>query len=233
MWCSGVTAPRLMWPFLTWLMNWQIGHSDWAGCVLYVLFVCAWCQFFRGRVHGRGDDLAPWVRSWGSWGRAKAERWSPSVSLAHGKVVITQDWLATSPLALWLFLSLHFFCTLSLPQSLIFLPFAHPSLSTFQGCLLLSLLLSGIFWANFHCGFFSSFCHSHFLSASVPHASALSCDWVSTSSAITSTSNLLLTSSLFYDSRLRADQYEWIPRDSTVKTTWCSRVWGPLLASSI
>lgn len=193
MWCSGVTAPRLMWPFLTWLMNWQFGYTL-TGLAVYVLFVCVWCQFFKGRVHRRGDDLTPWVRSWGSRGRSKAERWSPSVGLAHGKVVITQDWLATSPLAPWLFLSLHFFCTLSLPQSLIFLPFAHPSLSTFQGCLLLSLLLSGISWANFHCVFFP---HSatHFLSASVPHASALSCDWVSTSSAITSTSNLLLTSS--------------------------------------
>lgn len=177
-----------MWPFLTWLMNWQIGLTL-TGLTVYVLFVCLWCQFFRGRVHRRGDDLAPWVRSLGSRGRAKAERWSPSVSLAHGKVVITQDWLATSPLAPWLFLSLHFFCTLSLPQSLIFLPFAHPSLSTFQGCLLLSLafwhLLGQLsLWFLPHSATHTFFLHQF-----------LSCNWVSTSPAITSTSNLLLTSS--------------------------------------
>lgn len=232
MWCSGVTAPRLMWPFLTWLMNWQIGHTL-TGLTVYVLFVCVWCQFFRGRVHRRGDDLAPWVRSLGSRGRAKAERWSPSVSLAHGKVVITQDWLATGPLAPWLFLYLHFFCTLSLPQSLIFLPFAHPSLSTFQGCLLLSLLLSGISWANFHRVFFPhSATHTFFL-----HQFLVLQPFPVTGFPLPLQSRAHQTSSwlprLFYDRRLRADQYEWIPRDSTVKTTWCSRVWGPLLASSI
>lgn len=48
---------------------------------------------------------------WGvrSQGRAKAEGWSPSVSLVHSKVAITQDWLATGPLAPWLFLYFHFF----------------------------------------------------------------------------------------------------------------------------
>lgn len=55
------------------------GEIWWPGC---------WC------------DLVWWVRS---QREAKAERWSSSVSLAHSKVAISQDWLATSPLARWLF----------------------------------------------------------------------------------------------------------------------------------
>lgn len=62
-----------------------------------------------GGVHWVGADPAWWVRRQGSRGRAKAERWSPSVSQANSKVAITQDWLARSPLAPWLFLSFHFF----------------------------------------------------------------------------------------------------------------------------
>lgn len=45
-------------------------------------------------------DLVWWVRS---QREAKAEGWSSSVNLAHSKVAISQDWLAKSPLARWLF----------------------------------------------------------------------------------------------------------------------------------
>lgn len=55
------------------------GEIWWPGC---------WC------------DLVWWVRS---QREAKAERRSSSVSLAHSKVAISQDWLAMSPLACWLF----------------------------------------------------------------------------------------------------------------------------------
>lgn len=136
-------------------MDWLIWQMLPRPCVsLYMRCMCMMSDAFWGgnRRSGRWYALVWRVSSQGVMRRVKAEGWSPSVSLAHSKVAITQNWLATSPLAPWLFLSLHFFSFFLLSLSSlwpsIILPFTQKHLSILSVSLYQSSSLSALSWAS-------------------------------------------------------------------------------------
>lgn len=170
-----------------------------------------------GGVHWVGADPAWWVRRQGSRGRA--ERWSPSVSLANSKVAITQDWLAPSPLAPWLFLSFHFFLFFALylfsPVTIDFSLFCSKSSFFILGVSLFLLLLfpelscQSPVWHHFllHCvPTFSSLLLPHFISFLLPFCFRRVHH--------TSSSSGFCSNCLNWQSGKKSDQCEGTPRPS-------------------